>query len=207
MNPIRVFIIDDHLLVREGLVAVLAQLPGVEVVGQAETAEDGIDACLRLRPQVVLMDLNLPGMSGPEAITLLRVQAPEMRLIALTSYETEGDISRALDAGAHGYLLKTTTRADLQAAIAAVAAGGQWLSGPIRKRFEEAQMWRQLTPKEFEVLENLTKGLSNKEIAVQMGTAESTIKTHMHSLLQKLGAADRAEAVALAVSERVIRLD
>jgi len=101
-------------------------------------------------------------MSGPEAITLLRVQVPELRLIALTSYETEG---------------------------------------------EEAQMWRQLTPREFEVLECLTKGLSNKEIAVQMGTAESTIKTHMHSLLQKLGAADRAEAVALAVSERVIRLD
>lgn len=207
-NPmIRVYIVDDHYLVRQGLVAVLLSVPGLEVVGEVETAEEALAGIAREQPQVVLMDLNLPGMSGSEAITVLRQTQPAIRLIALTSYETEGDISRALDAGAHGYLLKTTSRADLVTAIKSVAAGGTYVPAGIRRRFDDAKMWRQLTPREFGVLEYLAKGLSNKEIGEQHGTKESTIKSHVTAILLKLGAADRAEAVALAISERIIQLD
>ena len=207
-NPaIRVFIVDDHYLVRQGLVAVLLTVPELEVIGEVETAEEALAACNREQPDVVLMDLNLPGMSGAEAIAQLRQTQPQIRLIALTSYETEGDISRALDAGAHGYLLKTTRREDLITAIKIVAAGEFYMPSGIRQRFDDAKMWRQLTPKEFGVLEYLAKGLSNKEIGEQTGTKESTIKSHVTAILLKLGAADRAEAVALAISERIIQLE
>jgi DNA-binding NarL/FixJ family response regulator len=205
--PIRVLIVDDHYLVRQGLVAVLLTDPGIQVIGEVETAEDAFNLLSRQVPDVILMDLNLPGMSGSEAIALLRDTHPKIRLIALTSYETEGDISRALDAGAHGYLLKTTSRGDLITAIKTVATGESYMPSGIRRRFDDAKMWRQLTPKEMGVLEYLAKGLSNKEIADQTGTKESTIKTHITAILSKLGASDRTEAVVLAISERVIRLD
>jgi DNA-binding NarL/FixJ family response regulator len=205
--PIGVFIVDDHYLVRQGLVAVLRAVPGLELIGEAETAEEALESFSTNKPHVVLMDLNLPGMSGPEAIAVLRQTQPEIRLIALTSYETEGDISRAVEAGAHGYLLKTTSRADLVNAIKSVAAGGSYMPEGIRRRFNDGKMWRKLTPKELSVLAHLAKGLSNKEIGSQTGTMESTIKSHVTGILLKLGAADRAEAVALAISERIIELD
>jgi DNA-binding NarL/FixJ family response regulator len=205
--PIRVLIVDDHYLVRQGLVSVLLTDPGLRVIGEVETAEDALELCALTPPDLVLMDLNLPGMSGPEAIAILRKMHPNIRLIALTSYETEGDISRALDAGAHGYLLKTTSRTDLITAIHTVATGESYMPSGIRRRFDDAKMWRQLTPKEMGVLEYLAKGLSNKEIGELTGTKESTIKTHITAILAKLGASDRTEAVALAISERVIRLD
>lgn len=201
---IRIFIVDDHFLVRQGLVAVLETVEGFQVTGQAESAEEAINIIRTELPDVVLMDLNLPGMSGPEAIALLGKEHPHQRLIALTSYETEGDISRAVEAGAHGYLLKTTTRAELVDAIRCVVDGHDYMPAVIRKRFDNAGMWRQLTPKEFGVLKYLSKGLSNKEIGEQMGTQETTIKSHVTAILAKLGAADRTEAVALAISERVI---
>jgi len=204
---IRVLIVDDHYLVRQGLVAVLLTDPGIQVIGEVETAEHAFDLVKTQLPDVILMDLNLPGMSGPEAIAQLRETHPQIRLIALTSYETEGDISRALDAGAHGYLLKTTSRGDLINAIKRVAEGESYMPHGIRRRFDDAKMWRQLTPKEMGVLTYLAKGLSNKEIADQTGTKESTIKTHVTAILSKLGASDRTEAVVLAISERVIRLD
>jgi len=204
---IRVLIVDDHYLVRQGLVAVLRTDASIEVAGEVETAEAALAACANVPPDVVLMDLNLPGMSGSEAIAMLCHSQPEIRLIALTSYETQGDISRALDAGAHGYLLKTTRREDLIDAIKCVAAGGSYMPSEICRQFDESRMWRKLTPSELKVLEYLAKGLSNKEIGLQLGTKESTVKCHVTGVLHKLGASDRAEAVALAICERIIQLE
>ena len=202
--PIRLFIVDDHFLVRQRLVAVLETVPDFQVIGQAESAEEAIQRLEAIRPDVVLMDLNLPGMNGPEAIALLAGIYPDLRLVALTSYETEGDISRAIKAGAHGYLLKTTTRAELVQAVHSVMDGRNYMPGGIRKLFDEGEMWRQLAPKEMGVLAYLAKGLSNREIGEQTGTRETTVKSHVTAILAKLGAADRTEAAALAISERVI---
>lgn len=204
---IRILIVDDHFLIRHGLIAVLATEPDLEVVAQAESGEQALEMFHEFLPDVMLVDIGLPGISGTELIAILRAEKQKVGLISLTSYDTEGDISRSLNAGADGYLLKNTKRENLFEAIRTVAAGGSYVPPEIRKRFNDAGKWQNLTRKEKAVLEYVAKGLSNREIGEAMGTKESTIKTHVTAVLTKLGAADRAEAVAVAISERVIELE
>ena len=206
-GKIRIVIVDDHYLIRQGLVSVLATDPNLEVVAESDSGEQALEHYRQYRPDVMLLDINLPGISGIDVISKLRAAKSTVGIISLTSYETEGDISRSLNAGADGYLLKSTKRETLIEAIRTVAQGGSFVPPEIRRRFLDAGTWQTMTRKEKMVLEFLAKGLTNREIGEMMGTKETTIKSHVTAILSKLGAADRAEAVALAISERIIELE
>jgi DNA-binding NarL/FixJ family response regulator len=209
MASIRLLIADDHPVVRDGLRAMLATQPDMELVGEAATGTEAVAHALALRPDVVLMDLQLPDLDGPAAIAALREQAPEVRVLVLTTYGTDADITRAVDAGATGYLLKDAPREQLFAAIRAAAKGESVLSpsvatrllGRMRAPAEEA-----LSPRELEILQAVARGLSNKEIGRRLYVSEATVKTHLLRIFGKLGVDDRTAAVTVALERGIIRL-
>jgi DNA-binding NarL/FixJ family response regulator len=209
MGPIRLLIADDHPVVRDGLRAMLATQPDMELVGEAATGTEAVAQARALRPDVVLMDLQMPELDGPAAIVTLREQAPEVRVLVLTTYGTDADISRAVDAGATGYLLKDAPREQLFGAIRAAARGESVLSpsvatrvlGRMRAPAEEA-----LSPRELEILGAVARGLSNKDIGRQLYVSEATVKTHLLRVFSKLGVDDRTAAVTVALERGIIRL-
>lgn len=192
----RVLIVDDHPIVREGLMSALHGKGDIEVAGGFGTAEEAIAAATRLRPDVVILDLELPGLGGIDAIP--RFPAP---VLMLTAYGTDDEIERALAAGAKGYLLKGAPLDDIERAIAAVARGESFLDVRVRSRLRARGGRPRLTEREREVLRLL--GRSNKEIAAQLGISERTVKFHVTSIFGKLGAETRAQAVAIAAEERL----
>ena len=208
-GSVRLLVADDHPVVRDGLRAMLATQPDMELVGEAATGTQAVAHALALRPDVVLMDLQLPDLDGPAAIAALREQAPEVRVLVLTTYGTDADITRAVDAGATGYLLKDAPREQLFAAIRAAARGESVLSpsvatrvlGRMRAPAEEA-----LSPRELEILEAVARGLSNKEIGRRLYVSEATVKTHLLRIFAKLGVDDRTAAVTVALERGIIRL-
>lgn len=193
----RVLIVDDHPIVREGLVAALHGKGDIEVAGGYGSAEEGIAAAARLRPDVVILDLELPGLSGLDAIA--NFAAP---VLMLTAYGTDEEIDRALAAGAKGYLLKGAPLADIERAIAAVARGESYLDSRVTAQLLSRGGRARLTAREREVLRLL--GQSNKEIAAALGISERTVKFHVTSIFNKLGADSRAQAVAIAAERRLI---
>jgi DNA-binding NarL/FixJ family response regulator len=209
MGPIRLLIADDHPVVRDGLRAMLATQPDMELVGEAATGTEAVAQARALRPDVVLMDLQMPGLDGPGAIATLREQAPEVRVLVLTTYGTDADITRAVDAGATGYLLKDAPREQLFGAIRAAARGESVLSpsvatrvlGRMRAPAEEA-----LSPRELEILGAVARGLSNKDIGRRLYVSEATVKTHLLRVFSKLGVDDRTAAVTVALERGIIRL-
>jgi DNA-binding NarL/FixJ family response regulator len=209
MGPIRLLIADDHPVVRDGLRAMLATQPDMELVGEAATGTEAVTQARAMRPDVVLMDLQMPGLDGPGAIATLREQAPEVRVLVLTTYGTDADITRAVDAGATGYLLKDAPREQLFGAIRAAARGESVLSpsvatrvlGRMRAPAEEA-----LSPRELEILQAVARGLSNKDIGRQLYVSEATVKTHLLRVFSKLGVDDRTAAVTVAPERGIIRL-
>ena len=209
MGPIRLLIADDHPVVRDGLRAMLATQPDMELVGEAATGTQAVAHARALRPDVVLMDLQMPDLDGPGAIDTLREQAPEVRVLVLTTYGTDADITRAVDAGATGYLLKDAPREQLFGAIRAAARGESVLSpsvptrvlGRIRAPAEEA-----LSPRELEILGAVARGLSNKDIGRRLYVSEATVKTHLLRVFSKLGVDDRTAAVTVALERGIIRL-
>jgi DNA-binding NarL/FixJ family response regulator len=209
MRPIRLLIADDHPVVRDGLRAMLATQPDMELVGEAATGTQAVAQARALRPDVVLMDLQMPDLDGPGAIATLREQAPEVRVLVLTTYGTDADITRAVDAGATGYLLKDAPREQLFGAIRAAARGESVLSpsvatrvlGRMRAPAEEA-----LSPRELEILQAVARGLSNKDIGRQLYVSEATVKTHLLRVFSKLGVDDRTAAVTVALERGIIRL-
>jgi DNA-binding NarL/FixJ family response regulator len=209
MGPIRLLIADDHPVVRDGLRAMLATQPDMELVGEAATGTEAVVQARAMRPDVVLMDLQMPGLDGPGAIATLREQAPEVRVLVLTTYGTDADITRAVDAGATGYLLKDAPREQLFGAIRAAARGESVLSpsvatrvlGRMRAPAEEA-----LSPRELEILQAVARGLSNKDIGRQLYVSEATVKTHLLRVFSKLGVDDRTAAVTVALERGIIRL-
>jgi DNA-binding NarL/FixJ family response regulator len=209
MRPIRLLIADDHPVVRDGLRAMLATQPDMELVGEAATGTEAVAHARALRPDVVLMDLQMPDLDGPAAIATLREQAPEVRVLVLTTFGTDADITRAVDAGATGYLLKDAPREQLFGAIRAAARGESVLSpsvatrvlGRMRAPAEEA-----LSPRELEILGAVARGLSNKEIGRQLYVSEATVKTHLLRVFSKLGVDDRTAAVTIALERGIIRL-
>lgn len=208
-DSIRLLIADDHPVVRDGLRAMLATQADMELVGEAATGTEAVERARALRPDVVLMDLQMPDLDGPSAIAALREQAPEVRVLVLTTYGTDADITRAVDAGATGYLLKDAPREQLFGAIRAAARGESVLSpsvatrvlGRMRAPAEEA-----LSPRELEILEAVARGLSNKDIGRQLYVSEATVKTHLLRVFSKLGVADRTAAVTVALERGIIRL-
>jgi DNA-binding NarL/FixJ family response regulator len=209
-NPgIRVLVADDHAGFRHGLVALLASEPGFDIVGEARDGHEAVAMTLGLLPEVVLMDLQMPGLDGPGAIATLRQQAPEVRVLVLTTYGSDADITRAVEAGATGYLLKDAPREQLFGAIRAAARGESVLSpsvatrvlGRMRAPAEEA-----LSPRELEILQAVARGLSNKDIGRQLYVSEATVKTHLLRVFSKLGVDDRTAAVIVALQRGIIRL-
>ncbi len=197
-NSIRVLVVDDHPVVRQGLVALLKTEPGMEVVGEAS---DGIEAVEQFRihqPDVTLMDLRLPRMSGVGAIATIRQEFPSARIILLTTYDGEEDIYRGLQAGAKGYLLKDTSCDEILDAIRAVHQGQKYLPVTVGGKLAERMESPQLSERECEVLRLLAQGKSNQEIAKALGITEGTVKFHLNKILPKLGVSDRTQAVIAA---------
>ena len=203
-ESIRVLIVEDHNVVRQGLVALLNLVEGLEVVGEAADGIEAVTQFRKHRPDVTLIDLRLPRMSGVEAIESIRIETPQARFIVLTTYDGDEDIYRALKAGARAYLLKGMTSEDLITTIHAVHAGKSRIPPAIAERLAKRMGAEDLTPREFDVLEQIVQGKSNKEIAAELGILEATVKTHINSLLGKLGVADRTQAATAAIQRGIV---
>jgi len=208
-KKIRVMLVDDHAVVRSGLVAFLLAFDDFELVGEAGSGEEAIAICADLRPDVVLMDLVMPGMDGATATRAIRQRCPQIRVIALTSFKEEDLVQGALQAGAIGYLLKNVTADELANAIRSAHVGRPTLAPEAAQALIQAATQppapgSDLTPREREVLALMIEGLNNSEIADRLIVSRSTVKFHVSSILSKLGAASRTEAVALAVQHRLL---
>jgi len=207
-KPIRVLIVDDHDMLREGLVSFLRAYPDLKMVGEATNGSEAIRLCRELRPEVVLMDLMMPEVDGVTAIQTLHQELPEIRFIALTSFSDEKLVKAALRAGATGYLLKNIPAARLAEAIRATHAGLPNLSPEIALSFSEktespiTPVGNKLTSREAEVLNLLVAGLSNAEIAGQLNISMFTVKNHVSSILVKLGVSNRTEAVSQVLQQK-----
>ncbi|MBV8631176.1 MAG: response regulator transcription factor [Silvibacterium sp.] len=204
---IRILVVDDHTVVRQGLVALLNTVPDLEVVAEASDGQEAIEAHRNHRPDVTLMDLRLPKIAGADAISLIRQEAPGARIIVLTTFDGDEDIFRALQAGAKGYLLKGTDVDELTAAIRAVYAGKSKIPAFVAEKLAERMGGPALTSRELEVLQRIVAGRSNKEIAGDLHISEATVKTHINSLLSKLNVSDRTQAATTALQRGIVHLD
>ena len=205
-EPIRVLVVDDHAVVRAGLRGLLELQDGIEVVGDAENGAEGIEAAARVRPDVILMDLVMPGLDGVSAMRLLRERIPETRVIVLTSFLDADKLLPALRAGAAGYLLKNAEPQEVVHAVRTAHAGGTVIDPVVATHLVETltaddrgDPIEQLTPREREVLVLIGRGYANKRIALELGLAEKTVKTHVGHVLAKLGVSDRTQAAVAAV--------
>lgn len=206
-DPIRILVVEDHHVVRQGLVALLSVVDGMQVVGQAG---DGVEALKQYeahRPHITLVDLRLPRLSGVEVIQRVRAEDASARFIVLTTYDGDEDIYRALQAGARAYLLKGMTAETLVSTIRTVHAGKSIIPPVIAQRLAERMSTEQLTPRELDVLEQIVRGKSNKEIGTELDISEATVKTHINNLLGKLGVEDRTQAVTAAIQRGLVQLD
>jgi DNA-binding NarL/FixJ family response regulator len=204
--PITVLAVDDHPLIRSGLASVIGGESGMRLVAESANGEEALEAYRSHRPDIVLMDLRMPLMDGVAAIVAIREEFPDARIIALTTYDGDEDIHRALAAGARGYLLKDMLRAELIQVIRKVHRGDRVVPPVVAAKLAEHAPRIALTPREMEVLALLAKGCSNPEIAARLGRAESTMKVHVRNILQKLGASDRTEAVTHALRRGILHL-
>ena len=206
-RAIRLMVVDDHQIVREGLVALLQAQEDFEVVAEAGDGEAAIEQFRKQRPDVTLIDLRMPKVDGVEVIRALRREHPTSRFLVLTTYDSEDDISRALQAGASGYLLKGTNRTTLRDAIRLVHAGRRYIPPEIAERVLPGPAAEELTDREVEVLRRIAEGMSNREIGEQLGITENTVKTHVNRLLAKLGVTDRTKALVLALKRGLVHID
>jgi DNA-binding NarL/FixJ family response regulator len=204
---IRVLCVDDHPLVRKGIASILANEPSFKLVGEAGNGREAVEMFRELRPDVVLMDLRMPEVDGIEATKQIRQIQPEAKIIALTSYDGDQDIYKAIEAGVRGYILKEMVHTKVIDAIRTVYAGKRLMPQEVAERLSEYFPQVALTPREIEVLRYVARGLANKEIAHQLGTASGTVKMHVQNILAKLGAADGTHAVTIALERGILHLD
>ncbi|MFN8158954.1 MAG: response regulator transcription factor [Candidatus Nanopelagicales bacterium] len=201
---IRVVLVDDHPVVRSGLAGLLGGESDIEVVGEADDGAAGVALATELRPDLVLMDLRMPGMDGASATAAI-TSAGTSRVLVLTTYDTDADILRAVEAGATGYLLKDTPREQLVDAVRAAARGETVLAPPLAaKLMRQVRGGDQLTPRELEVLQLVAQGRSNPEIARELFIGEATVKTHLLHVFDKLGVDDRTRAVTVAMERGIL---
>ncbi|MEW5957658.1 MAG: response regulator transcription factor [Chloroflexota bacterium] len=213
-QAIRLVVADDHPVVRDGLTAMLSTQPGFEVVGEAGTGREAVEQVTALEPDVVLLDLEMPDLDGVEALQQMRAHNPNVQVIVFTAFDTDERILAAVQAGAQGYLLKGVPREELFNAVRVVHQGGSLLqpvvaSKLLRQVSHQGQAKLEpetLTPREVEVLQLLARGLQNKEIAAELVISQRTVKFHVSSIMSKLGAGNRTEAVAMAVQQRLVEL-
>lgn len=209
-QAIRVLIVDDHPVVRDGLRGMLSGRPEFEVAGEAEDGQAAVEAARRLLPDVILMDLRMPRLDGTAATLEIRKAQPAARILVLTTYDSDAEILRAIEAGAAGYLLKDAPREELYRAIQATAQGQSYLSPSVAARLVgqlRAPLRDPLSPRELDVLGWVARGASNKEIARELHISEATVKSHLLHVFEKLGVDDRTQAVTLAVQKGLIRLE
>jgi DNA-binding NarL/FixJ family response regulator len=206
-SPIRILIADDHYVVRMGLIAMVNLEPDMEIVAEAT---DGNQACAlfkRWNPDLTLLDVRMPVKNGIEAAIEIRRQNNDARILMLTALDGDEDIHKAIEAGAAGYVFKDSTDEKLLPAIRAVASGRRWIPEEVAKRLEARRLFEELTPRELLILNEVVKGLANKQIADVLGISENTVKWHLKNILGKLCVADRAEAVAVAIQRGIIHLN
>ena len=206
MKKTSVLLVDDHSVVRMGLAAIINLEKDLVVCGEAENGEDAVRFARKLTPDVIVMDLMMPGMDGAEATEAVLHASPNSKVLILTTFGTSADLSRALDAGATGAVTKDLSNDDLANAIRKTAAGKRHLSPEIEQTIAGRETASPLTPRQQQVLESITRGLSNDEIALQMGLSKTRIKQHLNELYEKLGAANRAEAVAIALRKQLLKM-
>ena len=205
-SPIRLLVVDDHHVVRQGLVALLSIMPGIEVAGEASDGLQAIEMHRALQPDITLMDLQLPKLSGVDAILKIRAESPAARFIVLTTFDGDEDIYRALQAGAKAYLLKGMTVEELLSTIQAVHSGKTRIAPAIAEKLAERMSGQALTGRELDVLERIVRGRANKEIASDLNISEATVKTHINNLLGKLGVTDRTQAATVALQRGIVHL-
>jgi DNA-binding NarL/FixJ family response regulator len=205
--PIRVLVADDHPVVRNGLAGVIAQQPELALVAEAANGRQALERFREHRPDVVLMDLRMPEMDGVAAIAAIRAEFPDARILALTTYEGDVDIHRALEAGARGYLIKDMLLTEVLSAIRAVHRGDRVIPTAVAARLAEFTPRTDLSAREVEVLQLVARGLSNRDVAGVIGRTDETVKVHLKNIFAKLGVADRTEAVTLAYSRGILHLD
>ena len=206
MNKIRVLIADDHSVVRMGLAALLEAEDDIEVVGEAKNGDEAVSQSILLSPDVVVMDLVMPKKDGIAATTELRKKLPSAKVLVLTSYSTSDSIAHAIDAGAAGALMKSAENETLIEAIRSIHAGKQFIPSNVRRLISEDPPVPELSPRQREMLSAITRGLSNDDIAKQLGISRASVKTHVLALFQKLGAANRSEAVAIALRKQLLKI-
>ena len=204
-NKIKILIADDHTVVRAGLKAILGFERDFTVVGEAANGLDAVKRAAELKPDVVIMDLMMPKLGGAEATAQITAANPNARVIILTTYGSAEDISRALESGATGAIMKTASNEQLANAIRKIAGGGKCVAAEIAKSIRSNPPVTDLTPRQLDILHSVTRGLTNEDIAQQFGITASGVKQHLSAIFAKLGAASRSEAVAIALRKQLLK--
>jgi len=203
---IRVLSVDDHPLLRQGIAAIIESQPDMLLVSQAATGSEAVQKYREFKPDITLMDLRLPDISGIDAMIAIRTEFPDARIVMLTTFEGDVEIQRALQAGARGYLLKSTPPDELMQAIRQVHAGKKRVPAEVAAQLAEHMSYESLTPREVEVLREVAEGNRNKDIAHRLFISEETVKVHIKHIMDKLGANDRTQAISIAVRRGIIQL-
>ena len=206
MKKISVLIVDDHAILRMGLASLLNAKKDIEVIGDAASGATGIKKALKLQPDVVIMDLMMPGMDGIETTAQLIAKAPSSRILILTTFGTSDGIAHALRAGAKGAVMKNCDFNELVTAIRTVATGKEYLSSEVERIMSKDPPVAPLSPRQEEILQSIIRGLSNPDIAKQLGISLDMVKEHIVTLFQKIGAANRSEAVAIALRKHLLKI-
>ena len=206
MKKTRILLADDHAIMRMGLCAILGKQPDLEVVGEAEDGEEAVARTRALRPDVVIMDLMMPKLDGAAATAAIHAELPETKILILTTFGAADSLAHALQNGAAGALLKSAPNAELITALRAIAAGRRIVAPDIQRILRENPPSEELTPRQLEILEQMTRGLTNADIARVLGISEPRVKEHVLTILSKLGAANRTEAVALALRKQLLKI-
>ena len=206
-NLIRILIVDDHPVVRAGLTSMLGTQAQLSIIGSSPSGEAAMVILQQSDVDVVLLDLRMPGMSGVETLLAIKRAGYRARVIILTSFETDEDIYRAVQAGAQGYLLKDTSLKEMVEAIQTVHSAKRYIPREIASRLAERMMRSDLTPRELEILKMLSKGLTNKQIGHALGISDNTVKNHVNSIIEKLEVSDRTEAATTAIQRGLITIE
>ena len=206
MNPIGILLVDDHALLRQGVCALLGLHKDILIVGDAENGSEALQRVRTLKPDVVVMDLMMPVMDGLTATRLIKSEFPDVKVLILTTFGSSADVVLALEDGASGAIMKDSSKDELLAAIRTVANGGTVIAPEIRKEISSASHLKRLTDKQLTILESATRGLTNTDIAKQFGISADMVKQHLIAICQKLGAANRTEAVAIALRKHLLKI-
>jgi DNA-binding NarL/FixJ family response regulator len=206
MKPVSVLLVDDHALIRRGLADLIRYESDLKVAGEAANGQEAVEAARKLNPDVIVMDLMMPEMDGVEATRRIKAERPDSRILILTTFGTSADVARAMAAGASGAMMKDAETDDQLAAIRAVAAGGKAFSPGIEKTLNELPPPPDLTDRQMLILESVTRGLTNRDIATMLDISTDAVKQHLAAIFTKIGAANRSEAVSIALRKHLLKI-